>query len=388
MTVTTATAIRYYDVVIIGGGIAGIAIAEFLARKHPVSIKVVEHAPQLGTGEHPANSKGGFMDVCQRFDTSYGLPPSTYDILKSADVSLNAATIMRDLVASALANDVEFDTGVTIDNLVLDRLGMTRVNSLLCRGRRRLPMHLKAKLFVFAVGAGFDHYLQEVQLRVRLKVSHSAMVVAWPALCPVNFARKSINPKFHFNHLVQRSVGTQGPIQFSMLANSGFWDQDAQVADKVADIDAIIEAAERYFGREELYGRKLYAYECAKTEFLSEEEEKRRYSYWIEHPPDTNYLGVLPGKFSFFPTVAYQTYLRMKALLHLDATVNRSPSRPDPKSVELANKLVADAYPVQILSAEIDHQPKLSTEACEDLSVIPSASRTPFLAEKHAPTGS
>jgi hypothetical protein len=36
------------------------------------------------------------------------------------------------------------------------------------------------------------------------------------------------------------------------------------------------------------------------------EEEKRRYSYWIEHPQGTNYIGVLPGNFSFFPTVAYQ----------------------------------------------------------------------------------
>src|SRR5262245_57541521 len=50
MTTTKATAIRYYDVLIVGGGIAGIAIAEFLSRHHSLSIKVLEHAPQLGTG--------------------------------------------------------------------------------------------------------------------------------------------------------------------------------------------------------------------------------------------------------------------------------------------------------------------------------------------------
>ena len=50
MTTTKATAIRYYDVVIVGGGIGGIAIAEFLSRQHQLSTKVLDHAPQLGTG--------------------------------------------------------------------------------------------------------------------------------------------------------------------------------------------------------------------------------------------------------------------------------------------------------------------------------------------------
>jgi hypothetical protein len=45
---------------------------------------------------------------------------------------------------------VESDTGVTIENLVLDRFGTMRVNSWLCRGPCRLPMYLKAKLLVFA----------------------------------------------------------------------------------------------------------------------------------------------------------------------------------------------------------------------------------------------
>jgi FAD dependent oxidoreductase len=514
MSTTHATAIRYYDVVIIGGSIAGIAIAEFLSRKHPLSIKVLEHAPQLGTGAsgklegwfhagglyaglddgqtfmnclnaiedliihytshfpdrcnltcvprhpglcspavvpredgwfndapvfyiHPTQASpevqlshfkndgvlleiqrqrvlgrmeaafgrqhnwcpedrcqaptyaqieayrgthcsllwtsGLLDDVCRRFDQSFGLPPSSYDILKSADVSLNAATILRDLVASALAHGVEFDTDVTIENLVLDRYGTRRINSLLCRGQRQMPMHLKAKLFVFAVGAGFDRYVQELRLSARLQVSQSAMVVAWPALSTLNFARMSIKPKFHFNHLVQHSVGKQGPIQFSMLANSGFLNQDAHVAEKVADIDAILEAAERCFGREALHTRKLYTYECAKTEFLSDEEEKRRYSYWIEHPRDSNYLGVLPGKFSFFPTVAYQTYVRIKELLQLDGAVHRPAYRVDLAREQRAKALVADPYPIQILSAELDDETELLTGVCEDLSVISPA---------------
>jgi hypothetical protein len=493
VTAIDATSIHYYDVIIIGGGIAGIAIAEFLSRKCRLSIKVVEQAPQLGTGAsgklegwlhtgglyaglddaqtfmncvnavedlinhytsyfpgrcnlsceerqpgifvpmvtpqergwfnaapvfymHPTldapeirlshfkndavlleiqrqrvlgrleaafglqhswlqagkcqaptyaqieryrgttcsltDAAGILTDICRRFDRSFGLPDSTYHIIKSPDVSLNAATIMRDLVANALANGVDFETGLSIESLVLDRFGPMRINSLQCRGQRRIPMHLKAKLFVFAVGAGFDRYLDQLNVRARLKISNSAMVVAWPALSSINFARMLIKRKFHFNHLLQCVRGQQGPIQFSMLANSGFVAQDANVEERVADLDALLDAAERYFGREELYARKLYAYECVKTEFLSAEEEKRRYSYWIEHPRDTNYLSVLPGKFSFFPTVAYQTYLCIKGLLHLDEEVSRKPFNADSQSEQLAQELVAAPYPLQILAAE------------------------------------
>jgi hypothetical protein len=66
------------------------------------------------------------------------------------------------------------------------------------------------------------------------------------------------------------------------------------------------------------------------------EEQKRRYSYWIEHPRDTNYVSVLPGRFSFFPTVAYQAYLRIKDLLHLDEALSRTPYHAGSKSEQSA----------------------------------------------------
>ena len=98
-----------------------------------------------------------------------------------------------------------------------------------------------------------------------------------------------------------------------MLANSGYMrDEDPEEV----DIEPILELAERYFGKEKLYDRQLFSYECMKTEFISEEEQKRRYSYWIESNPQSNYLCVLPGKFSFFPTVAYQAYQRIKTLIN------------------------------------------------------------------------
>lgn len=124
-----------------------------------------------------------------------------------------------------------------------------------------------------------------------------------------------------------------------------------------------------------MHTRKLYTYECAKTEFLRDEGEKRRYSYWIERRRDSNYIGVLPGKFSFFPTVAYQTYLRIKELLPLDGVMHRPAYRPDPTCEQLARALVAEPYPVQRLSAELDDETEFPTGICEDLAVISPSER-------------
>jgi hypothetical protein len=79
---------------------------------------------------------------------------------------------------------------------------------------------------------------------------------------------------------------------------------------------------------------------------------------------------VLPGKFSFFPTVAYQTYLRIEELLHLEETVDHPPYCANPKREQLAKSLVAASYPVQILTAELNRETDLATGICDDLSAI------------------
>ena len=137
-----------------------------------------------------------------------------------------------------------------------------------------------------------------------------------------------------------------------MLANSGFSSDNDDVEQEVADVDNLLETAERYFGQKELYSRGLYSYDCVKTEFISEEDEKRRYSYWIEFNPESNHLCVLPGKFSFFPTVAYQTYLKVKDALELDEEECGSRYVADANIEKEAKALVADHYPLTILGRE------------------------------------
>ena len=481
--------IEYVDVVVIGGGIAGVAIAEFLARHSNLSIKLLEKAPQLGTlasgklegwyhtgalysGQDDAqtfincvngledlinfyspyfkeqcnvnlvekntnffspnicpNSKGWFNDapvylihpqedapeirssrlksdaiqiniqrnrvlgrlevaygkqhnwlvndqclaptyeqvenyekldcslkdsteiirnLCSQFDESYNMAPSNYDFIKTLDCSMHTSRILQDLVGSCLSRGVTFETGIKINKLLIDGYGKLRIKSLLCETQEGRSKRLKAKLFIFAVGEGFEPFLKDLQVRAKLKRSRSAMVVAYPALVDTNFVRMSTKTRFHFNHFVQqRELGHEKYI-YSLLADSGYANDDSNDG---VDIEPILESAERYFGKEKLYSRQLYSYECVKTEFISQEEQKRRYSYWIESDEDSNYMCVLPGKFSFFPTVAYQAYQRIKTLLDFEETQPKYAFQSNLNIETKANQLVAESYPMHIFLA-------------------------------------
>ncbi len=290
-------------------------------------------------------------ELCDRYDRSFDCEPSAYDILKSSDITIDTATVMRDLLASALSRGVDVQPSMAIESLVLDSYGPLRVKSLLCRDSSNRNVHVKAGVFIFAVGAGFDEFLQQLNVRVRVKKHKSSMVVASPALSEVNFARMSMNPQHHFNHMVQAGCAGGREYRYSMIANSSYAEADSDRADEVTSIDHLMDSAERYFGRETLYGRELFGYSCMKTEFLSDVEEKRRYSYWIESDPAANYICVLPGKFSFFPTVAYQTLLRVNAMLDPTESVGAEVFEPNADAVRDAREFVADHYPLRVLSA-------------------------------------
>ena len=286
-------------------------------------------------------------NFCRQFDTSYGIEPSNYEIIKSLDCSMDTSAILRDLVASALSQGVTFETGITVEEPVIDRYGPIRIKSLLCKTKAGLRKRIKADLFIFTVGSSFEPFLSELQVRARLKQSRSAMVLAYPALTDINFVRMSTKNRFHFNHFIQqREVGGE-QFNYSMLADSGYNNVDDE---SEVDIEPILESAQRYFGKDKLYSRQLFSYECIKTEFISEEEQKRRYSYWIESTPKSNYMCVLPGKFSFFPTVAFQAYQSIKTLIDFEECISNTTFQPETWMKKEGARLVAESYPVQILN--------------------------------------
>ncbi len=291
------------------------------------------------------NSTETIRNLCSQFDSSYDVEPSNYDFIKTLDCSMHTSRILKDLVASALSHGVTFETGIKIDKLLIDSYGKIRIKSLLCETKEGQAKRLKAKLFIFAVGEGFEPFLNDLQVRAKLKRSRSAMVVAYPALVDTNFVRMSTKNRFHFNHFVQCREVEEEKYIYSLLADSGYANDDSNNG---VDIEPILESAERYFCKEKLYSRQLYSYECVKTEFISQEEQKRRYSYWIESNSDSNYLCVLPGKFSFFPTVTYQAYQRIKTLLDFEELPPKYSFKSNMNIETEANKLVAESYPMQI----------------------------------------
>lgn len=291
------------------------------------------------------HSTESIQTLCRQFDSSYNIEPANYDLIRTLDCSMHTSRILRDLVSSALSHGVTFETGIKIDKLLLDRYGPIHLKSLLCQTKEGQTKRLKGKLFIFATGEGFEPFLKDLQVRAKLKRSRSAMVVAYPALIDTNFVRMSTKNRFHFNHFMQCREKGEEKYLYSLLADSGYANDESNDG---VDIEPILESAERYFGKEKLYSRKLYSYECVKTEFISEEEQKRRYSYWIESNADSNYLCVLPGKFSFFPTVAYQAYQRIKTLLEFDEITPHASFEASPERESKANQLVAESYPMQI----------------------------------------
>jgi len=286
---------------------------------------------------------------CQNFDQSYGLNNSDYALIQSLDCAMDTQAILRDLTASALAHGTAIATGITLHHLNTDRYGPVRINSVLYDDPQGDRHYLKAKVFIFAVGAGFESILSTLQVRAKLKRSRSTMIVAYPAVSDQNFVRMSTKNPYHFNHFLQRAVlpSPPNPLPYSMLANSGYSpDQE----DAVSDIEPLLDSAERYFGAKNLYNRQLWSYDCVKTEFISEEEQKRRYSYWIESDRQSNYLCVLPGKFSFFPTVAVQTFQRLKTLLDFEERPPQTAIASAETYQTQAAQLVAPPYPHQLLS--------------------------------------
>src|SRR2546428_5291842 len=103
------------------------------------------------------------------------------------------------------------------------------------------------------------------------------MVVAYPALTSLSFARMSPKVSFHFNHLYMTGRGAGGQIEYSMMGDSGFGAQGAATTEFLGGKDALIHSAKDYFWMDVIQSRHPVAYERLETEFIGKSEEERRY---------------------------------------------------------------------------------------------------------------
>ena len=299
-------------------------------------------------------------EICERFDRSFGIEPSRYELLRSPDVSMNPDVIMRDLVASALAHGVEIETATTIRQVVTERHGPISIRGLLtCDQNDRLE-YTKARRFIFTVGGGTGSFSEQLGLRVRLSSLRSQIVVCVPALCNANFVRMAVRENFHFNHFCRvLAAGNLEGLRYSLLANSAYTSRSIATRSRSTDsrdetvdltpADNILDQAARYFGQETLQNHRLLFYECWKTQVLPG-DDRRCYLYWIQDDRQENYLWVLPGKFSFFPTVAYQVLLRIRDSLKVKESKDSEPYTPNRQLEERATRLVAAYYPDRLLA--------------------------------------
>lgn len=236
---------------------------------------------------------------------------SRYEYFRFLDCSMNPDRILKDLVASSLESGrVDYQPGITLETVLVG--DHRRVEGVLYREAQGRRLHVKAELFILAAGASIGELMRAdmFPLEQRPQTVQSAMVVVKPALTPVNFVRMSLDPARHFNHVHRafRHEGVSGT--YSLLADSGYTNGGGEPSAHAAS--HILEEAERYFGRDPLRRHAIYEYACLKTECVPAHEEGRHYSYWVGHKEDENYLCVLPGKFSMFPSVALQTYRQIR----------------------------------------------------------------------------
>ena len=152
--------------------------------------------------------------LCHRFDESYHIEPSNYEFIKTLDCSMHTSRILQDLVRSCLTNGVTFETGIKINKLLIDSYGKLRIKSLLCETQEGRSKRLKAKLFVFAVGEGFEPFLKDLQVRAKIKRSRSAMVVAYPALVD---EKNAVGIKLFETESEQQSAMQQGLRRLLLL---------------------------------------------------------------------------------------------------------------------------------------------------------------------------
>lgn len=292
------------------------------------------------------------------------------DIIASRDVVMNTRNIILDLAQEAIGRGVEF---VLDSEVEISRAGQ----QIRCCAKGQI---LHADFFVLVCGAslakicgGAGEITDVHEAGFDVKIRNSTMAVIDPPLVRGSFARVDLFRSQEFNHLFR--ICPQGH-EYAIIADGNGREGRHQ---HFSSFDP--EAFEKLREKAKSLGLRTdpIPFVCNKVESVPRtdlkvgydyfiepgmrakwsEEVKNQWSVWIRdqlmgrngHKPEIarqpgiahattgNFVVVLPGKFTLFPTVAEQTYLEVEARAML---FQRQPrERPHDPNIQVA-RLVAD----------------------------------------------
>ena len=159
----------------------------------------------------------------------------SYRYVKSHDVCMDAAKIMRDLVASALGTgNVTIECSADIERVFKSNYGLPIAKSVTysvpdpSREGSRMRKSVRAKVFVVCSGAATNVFAKnEFPFAGKSKSVLSSMLIAHPPFGNVNFVRMSYDQKWHFNHFFRQYRNGN----YSILADS--WSVKKTFTDQV-----------------------------------------------------------------------------------------------------------------------------------------------------------
>jgi glycine/D-amino acid oxidase-like deaminating enzyme len=251
-------------------------------RRKPAS----RYIPAAGIWDYSRRNIEKFRDPDVRLD------PDTHFKIRGYDRPFNAQSVVSDLVRSLLSAGGEVRTGAEFARYA--RSG----------GELRVEFSagdaVVTRKLLIATGKGLRQHLAG---RLHVEVVVSPLLVAFPHVCGVNFARLTPFMSETVNHLKHPSA--QG---YYSLIGGGYFAKpdDAQEVQRAGE--ALRARALQVFPRLE-QAQLLDTYFSHKTE-ITGGFRKRNYQYRIENI-DEDVYSLLPGKFSLAFSLAVNAYMQI-----------------------------------------------------------------------------
>ncbi len=223
------------------------------------------------------------------------LNPIFHKSMESYDCPMNAYSIISDLTKNFLSNkgeiltDVMFEKHQKLSDKVLVKLSNNQ--------------SVKTKKLILSSGTHLKNYAEKLKLRIIA----SPLLVAYPAVCSVNFVRLTPFVSHTINHIRHNINGKN----YSLIGGGYFALGDDEKACKNAEA-SLSESAKSVFPALDK-ARLIKTYSGHKTE-MSGSLKNRNYLYHIEEI-EKDVFVILPAKFSLAFSLAVNAFNKITGRL-------------------------------------------------------------------------